>query len=84
MPSNPSVSMFNNCQPAKLNHITKILPLWPFVMRIDSLMALVAMTLGLLANTYCVIEYASTLTINGIYVNNIAMKSKKITKAGTV
>jgi len=58
--------MFKSCQPIKLSPIMKILPLCPFVIRIESFRALVAVTLGLHASIYGVIEYASDLIIVGI------------------
>ena len=62
--------MFSNCQPRKLKYITNTLPLCPFVIRIESFKASVALTLGLLANMYDVIEYANPFITVGMNKEN--------------
>jgi len=71
MPKIPKVNTLSICHPIKLRYITKIVPLCPFVMRMESFSASVAVTFGLFASIKEVIEYDSALIIVGIKKVNI-------------
>ena len=61
----------------KLRYITNILPLCPFVIRMEIFNAFVAVTLGLLARMYGVMEYASPFMMVGIKSETIPTKLQR-------